>query len=103
MPEASIKNANGEYIARMDADDISEPDRLEAELKYLREHKCQLVGSFTQNIDKNGKTMNSKINYYPKNDKIIKKYLRYNSPLAHPTWLGDASLFKKYGNCSGPL
>ncbi|QFJ55859.1 glycosyltransferase family 2 protein [Pseudobutyrivibrio xylanivorans] len=34
--------ATGELIARMDADDISEIDRLEKEIKYLMNHKLDI-------------------------------------------------------------
>lgn len=34
-----ISQANGQYIARQDADDTSEPTRLEREFEYLEEHK----------------------------------------------------------------
>jgi glycosyltransferase involved in cell wall biosynthesis len=33
-----LKLARGEYIARMDTDDISHPERLERQVKYLDEH-----------------------------------------------------------------
>jgi glycosyltransferase involved in cell wall biosynthesis len=41
-----IARARGEFIARMDADDISLPTRLEKQVGYLREHPaCVLLGS----------------------------------------------------------
>jgi len=33
-----IQKAKGQYIARMDADDISEPERLERQVKFLESH-----------------------------------------------------------------
>ena len=40
----AIENASGDFLCRMDADDIAEPHRLEKQLSYLREHELDLVG-----------------------------------------------------------
>lgn len=41
-----IREARGEYLARQDADDISEPDRIEKQVAYLQEHEdIDFVGS----------------------------------------------------------
>jgi len=41
-----LEVAQGELIARMDGDDISEPDRFERQVQYLRDHpEMDLVGS----------------------------------------------------------
>lgn len=53
-----IKVAEGEYVARMDADDISEPKRFELEVKFLDGHPDHaLVGTTTQVIDTAGRTI----------------------------------------------
>lgn len=39
----AIGLAKGEYIARMDADDISERDRLACQMKYLISHNLDLI------------------------------------------------------------
>lgn len=47
--------AKGEYIARMDADDISAPDRLEKQVDYLEHHpECSVVGTYMQAFNENG-------------------------------------------------
>lgn len=91
-----IDIANGKYIARMDADDISIPVRLEKQLTFLKEKNLDLVGCNIININEQEKVTSRKPVRRPCEDKIIKRYLRYNSPLFHPTWLGKAELFKKY-------
>src|SRR5205814_1483469 len=45
----------GEFVARMDSDDISMPTRFEKQIAYLREHPdCVAVGSRVQLIDPYG-------------------------------------------------
>ena len=85
--------ARGKYIARMDADDISCPDRFQRQLDYLIENNYDLIGCDFVTIDSDGVKSNRVITY-PRTNKMIKKYLRYNNPLAHPSWFGRAELFK---------
>jgi glycosyltransferase involved in cell wall biosynthesis/radical SAM superfamily enzyme YgiQ (UPF0313 family) len=48
----ALKHCRGEFIARMDADDISHPFRLEKQVSFLESHpKCALVGSSYYVID----------------------------------------------------
>lgn len=50
----ALEHAQGRYIARMDADDISHPDRLKQQSEYLDHHpEITLVGSFAFEIDEN--------------------------------------------------
>ena len=50
-----VDQAKGEFIARMDADDVSLPERFEREVDYLRTHpECVLVGSRVRLIDPEG-------------------------------------------------
>lgn len=50
-----MENASGDYYARMDADDISKPDRFEKQLAFLQKHKeYALVGCNAEFIDDDG-------------------------------------------------
>ena len=92
-----INYSKGEYIARMDADDISVGDRLEKQLKFLRSsNSISICGSYASLINEKGKVIGSR--KFPTKDKEIKKALNFYSPIIHPTFFGKASFFK---NLSG--
>jgi glycosyltransferase involved in cell wall biosynthesis len=49
-----IERARGKYICVMDADDISEPDRLDTQFRFMEENpKTGIAGSFIKNIPSN--------------------------------------------------
>lgn len=53
-----LKIAKGEYIARQDADDVSAPERLEKQLRFLDSYSdYAVVGSFTKIIDEKSKVI----------------------------------------------
>lgn len=97
---AGINLATGDYIARMDGDDISVSTRIEKQLNYLLEHpKIDLIGSNAYIINEDGE----EIGEYRKlqTDFSQKVMLRKASTnMIHPTWFGKSSLFKqcKYRN-----
>jgi glycosyltransferase involved in cell wall biosynthesis/radical SAM superfamily enzyme YgiQ (UPF0313 family)/MoaA/NifB/PqqE/SkfB family radical SAM enzyme/spore maturation protein CgeB len=50
-----LKLCRGEYVARMDADDISLPQRFEKQIEFLEKNpKCLVVGSWCAKIDGDG-------------------------------------------------
>lgn len=86
--------AKGKYICRMDADDISINKRIENQKRYLEENNYDLIGGISQMIDENGKSIYS-IKKVPTNMDKIKKALRYNQIISHPTWFGKKEVFDK--------
>ena len=84
--------AKGRYICRMDADDISENDRIEVQKKYLEENNYDLIGGITQIIDENNNAIYS-IKKVPTDFSNIKKIIKYNQCIAHPTWFGKKEIF----------
>ena len=50
--------AHGKYIARMDQDDLSLPNRLQKQVQYLEDHpNICVLGTWWKNIDENNKTL----------------------------------------------
>ena len=76
--------ARGEYIARMDADDISLPERLAAQVAFLDEHpEIGVLGSAVQVIDARGSLI--RVLRYPTTHEFFLWSLCFYSPIAHPT------------------
>lgn len=90
----AITSSKGNYIARMDSDDISLPERLEKQLKFLQKNKSiSICGSFAYLINDKGETIGTK--KYPVKNKDLKKALNFYSPIIHPTFFGRTTFFKE--------
>lgn len=86
-----------EYIARMDADDISMPDRFEKQMAYLLVHpEIDVVGGAIEEIDENSESRN-KIIVYPEGPKECYEFFSRRNPHAHPAVLFRKSFFEKAG------
>ncbi len=83
------------YYARMDADDISLPQRIEKQMTFLLSNpEIDVVGGATNEIDENGNDRH-KINHYPLTPHECFQYFAKRSPLAHPAVIIKQSLFDK--------
>ena len=81
----AIRIANGRYIARMDADDISLPERLCLQYGFLKRNaNVFLVGSSVQIIDENG-IPKGKVIKHSNHKKIVEDILANRLPFYHPT------------------
>lgn len=84
-----------EYIARMDADDISMPDRIEKQIAYLETHpEIDVVGGAIEEIDENGNSRNKTI-IYPETPEACRAFFSKRNPHAHPAVLFRKSFFDK--------
>ncbi len=91
-----IKLAGGEYIARMDGNDISLPERFEKQVEIFNiNKKVGLVGSFVEHIDENGNYI--KLYSYPTKNEEIKKVLWSDCPLCHSSAMFRKECIEKVG------
>lgn len=89
-----IDRADGEYFARMDADDIMHPDRLKCQVAFLDSHAdIDVVGSGAYSIDENNNILGERITKNIPNDYFS---VCKGSIFIHPTVIGRTRWFKRY-------
>jgi glycosyltransferase involved in cell wall biosynthesis len=83
------------YVARMDADDISEPDRLARQVEFLDAHAdVGIVGSSRRLIDEAGKEIT--IARAVETDLAIRWKCLLGNPFAHPTVMIRGSVLARH-------
>ena len=87
-----IDYAHYEYIARMDSDDVSHPDRLKKQIDYLIGNGLDMVGGAVRLIDERGNHVGFRD--VPTGSKIS-RVLPFRSPFVHPTVLFRKEFFKR--------
>jgi glycosyltransferase involved in cell wall biosynthesis len=76
--------ASGKYIARMDADDISRPDRFQKQVAFLETHpEIDVLGSAVQLVDERGHVIGRLS--LPCEDLAIHWKSLFSAPFVHPT------------------
>jgi glycosyltransferase involved in cell wall biosynthesis len=92
-----LEKANGEFIARQDADDISDITRLEKQIDlFNKDPELILIGSYATKIDEFGEQA-GELNYPPLDWEGIKKYSILHNPFIHPTVMFKKDIIKKVG------
>ena len=89
-----VELARGEYIARMDADDICHPSRFERQLRFLQQDKSYVMcGSWAKIIDSNG-NKTGRIKRID-TDGLLKVNMLFTTPFVHPTVMIKTDALKK--------
>ena len=86
--------ASGEYIARMDGDDVSVPERFEILVKFLEEHaEYAFVSSAMTHFDENGEWKITR-----KEPEPTKESFKWSSPFCHAPVLMRKEVLNSIGN-----
>jgi glycosyltransferase involved in cell wall biosynthesis len=88
--------ARGELFARMDADDVAYPARLERQVEFLAGHpEVDLVGCSMLVFGEGGAARGERP-APPSHEEIVSRPRASFFPLFHPTWIGRTEWFRRY-------
>lgn len=91
----AIDLARGKYIARMDQDDISYPERFSRQVEVLNRNMClDMVAVRAVSIDEDGQLLCERP-YILTHEEICRAPWR-GFYLPHPTWMGRTEWFRKH-------
>jgi len=91
-----IDHSRGRYVARMDADDIAMPRRLERQLARIRSTPvAAILGSFVCALEDGGRL--GAVQTMPQTPTAVRWHLLFSSPFFHPTVLLDRETLERDG------
>jgi glycosyltransferase involved in cell wall biosynthesis len=90
-----IDRARGEFMARMDADDVSYPERFLKQVEFLLSHpEIDLVGCEMLIFGEDGSPLGQRRLPEEHEGIVARPHLGFG--LAHPTWMARATWFRKF-------
>jgi hypothetical protein len=88
----ALAESRGAFIARLDADDVALPQRLETQLAFLRATGVDLCGSwfveFGQGLPRTTR--------WPHSEAAVRAGLLFQSPICHPTVMARREVFERH-------
>jgi len=91
-----LELAQGRYLARLDADDVALPERLEEQVAHIRsDSRLAVVGSAVHDLDEHGAT--GKLHRSPLGRTGVRWVALFSSPFFHPTVLVDRERLAELG------
>jgi glycosyltransferase involved in cell wall biosynthesis len=98
-----VENCKYEFIAVMDTDDISTPQRFEKQLEFLEKNpEIDVVGTYIREIDKEEEVVKELVKF-PLTHDALYDFFAKRDPLAHPTTMFRKSFFDKVGSYRNDL
>ena len=98
-----LSEASGEYVARMDADDVAFPERIGMQVRFLERHAdIDVVGGGIELIDESGDRMRRQRPvrcFTPAGARFMSLFA---TPIAHVSLLARAPTMKGYSYGGGP-
>ncbi|MET0334651.1 MAG: glycosyltransferase [Rhizobacter sp.] len=94
-----LRASDSEFVARIDADDLAAPQRLERQLTFLRAHPVvDVVGSHMQIFGvEDGVRVDRHVLAHPTESAEIRTALLQRCALAHPSVMCRRSFFERFG------
>jgi glycosyltransferase involved in cell wall biosynthesis len=90
----ALEHARGRYLARLDADDVAMPGRLERQLGRIGDDRIGIVGSGVLEIDDRGRP--GRIHLMPASPAEVRWHLLFSSPFFHPSVLVERELLERH-------
>ena len=87
--------ARGRYVARLDADDVALPARLERQLERIAATRVAAVGSAVRDLDAAGRP--GRLHRMPRSPVAVRWHALFSSPFFHPTVLVDRDVLDRHG------
>jgi glycosyltransferase involved in cell wall biosynthesis len=94
------EHCSGDWIMRMDSDDISVSNRIEVQLCYAREHpNVDLIGGWAEEFFED--TPETRIKNAPADEHDLVRKLRWRNIIVHPSVMLRASTMRRVGGFRG--
>lgn len=81
----ALEASSGEYVLKIDADDVAEADRLEKQLAYIEKEHLDIVATHMRIIDETGAFTGEGSEGLPESPEEVKKMLPLANFIAHPS------------------
>jgi glycosyltransferase involved in cell wall biosynthesis len=98
-----VSIARGTLLARMDADDIAMPRRIEEQVRYFARHPTtELLSTDVSYIRENGELLfNPSPNRF--SSRVLRFLMFFLNPICHPTVMGRRAVFERFPYSSAAL
>lgn len=86
-----LHHSKGDFIARIDGDDIACKDRIEKQIQYFQNHpETDILGGAMNIINDNGEI--TSVRCYPKGGLKLRLWMIMRNPIGHPTVMFKAAI-----------
>ena len=92
----ALDEASGDYVARLDADDVALPERLRRQVDRLDgDARTAVVGSAVTDLDEHGRR--GRTHVMPRGARALRWHALFSSPFFHPSVLANRKLLDAHG------